>query len=74
MEHTGAKGAAVLIEARHMCMSMRGVAKAHSSTLTECYRGVYERNLDARNALLQVLMHPDKMKTMAQDECCRHEH
>ncbi|MEN5080863.1 GTP cyclohydrolase I FolE [Bosea sp. TWI1241] len=32
-------GVAVLVEAEHMCMSMRGVAKQGSSTLTTQYRG-----------------------------------
>ncbi len=36
------RGVAVLIEAEHMCMSMRGVQKHGSSTLTTQFRGLFE--------------------------------
>ncbi len=36
------RGAAVLIEAEHMCMSMRGVQKQGSSTMTTQYTGVFK--------------------------------
>jgi GTP cyclohydrolase I len=35
------RGVAVLVEAEHMCMSMRGVQKQGSSTLTTQYRGLF---------------------------------
>jgi GTP cyclohydrolase IA len=35
------RGVAVLVEAEHMCMSMRGVQKHGSSTLTTQYRGIF---------------------------------
>jgi len=35
------RGIAVLIEAEHMCMSMRGVQKQGSSTMTTQYRGLF---------------------------------
>ncbi|WP_353185784.1 GTP cyclohydrolase I FolE [Bosea sp. (in: a-proteobacteria)] len=35
------RGVAVLIEAEHMCMSMRGVQKQGSSTMTTQYRGLF---------------------------------
>lgn len=36
------RGVAVLVEAEHMCMSMRGVQKQGSSTLTTQYTGVFK--------------------------------
>ena len=36
------KGAAVMLEAEHTCMSMRGVAKAGSMTLTTKFTGIFE--------------------------------
>ena len=44
MEHLGAKGAMVMIEAEHMCMTMRGVKKPGSQTITVVKRGVYEND------------------------------
>lgn len=35
------RGIAVLVEAEHMCMSMRGVQKQGSSTMTSQYRGLF---------------------------------
>ncbi|WP_293807976.1 GTP cyclohydrolase I FolE [uncultured Bosea sp.] len=35
------RGVAILVEAEHMCMSMRGVQKQGSSTMTTQYRGVF---------------------------------
>jgi GTP cyclohydrolase I len=37
------RGIAVLIEAEHMCMSMRGVQKAGSSTMTTQFQGIFEK-------------------------------
>jgi GTP cyclohydrolase I len=36
------RGVAVLIEAEHMCMSMRGVQKQGSSTMTTQYTGIFK--------------------------------
>jgi len=35
------KGVAVILNARHMCMEMRGVEKCNSSTTTSAYRGIF---------------------------------
>ena len=42
MEHMQAKGAIVMIEAEHMCMTMRGIKKPGSQTVTLARRGVFE--------------------------------
>lgn len=43
-ETLNAKGVAVLIEAQHMCMQMRGVETQQSTTVTTSYSGVYKED------------------------------
>jgi len=40
-EHLGPRGAAVMLEAEHMCMSMRGVRAHGASTVTHRFTGVF---------------------------------
>lgn len=49
------KGVAVIAEARHMCMAMRGVQKQHSATTTRALRGVYAQDAHARQDILSML-------------------
>ena len=44
MECLNPKGAIVLVEAEHMCMTMRGIKKPGSKTVTYAARGVFEEN------------------------------
>ena len=39
-EHLKPKGVAVIVDARHMCMEMRGVQKICSTTITSSLRGL----------------------------------
>ena len=50
MQDLGAKGVMVVIEAEHMCMTMRGVKKPGSKTETYVRRGTFadDENLTAR--------------------------
>ena len=44
MEHLAPEGAIVLIEAEHMCMTMRGVQKPGTTTVTLARRGCFEND------------------------------
>ncbi len=54
-EHLTPRGVAVLIEAEHMCMSMRGVLKHGSSTVTVQFSGVF-RDDPAQQAHFYTLL------------------
>lgn len=47
-------GVAVVIEARHFCMMMRGVQKQNSSTTTSAFCGEFEK-LQTRNEFIQLI-------------------
>ena len=48
------KGAIVLIEAEHMCMTMRGIKKPGSKTVTYAARGVFEENKELCDRFFQL--------------------
>lgn len=47
-------GVAVVIEAHHMCMMIRGVQKQNSSTTTSAFTGAF-RNMETRNEFLTLI-------------------
>lgn len=55
LEVTGAKGVAVVIEAQHMCMMMRGVEKQNSSMTSSVMLGLMRDNLPSREEFLQFI-------------------
>tara|TARA_B100000767_G_scaffold275784_2_gene315578 strand:+ start:7843 stop:8439 length:597 start_codon:yes stop_codon:yes gene_type:complete len=48
------QGVAVVIEASHLCMMMRGVQKQNSTTTTSGFRGAF-RETDTRNEFLKLI-------------------
>ncbi len=51
-------GVMVLIEAEHMCMTMRGVNKPGTKTLTTSTRGVFDKDSNLRLEVLSLIKHP----------------
>ena len=52
---TGAAGVAVVIEAKHMCMMMRGVEKQNSSMITSVMLGEFRENASTRSEFLSLI-------------------
>lgn len=55
MNYLHAEGVMVVIEAEHMCMTMRGVKKPGSKTMTYVCRGCFENDNTAVDRVLKML-------------------
>ncbi len=55
MEQLQPRGVIVVMEAEHLCMSMRGVKKPGAQTVTSAVRGAFERNQTTRAEALSLL-------------------
>ncbi len=55
MEHVQPLGVAVIIEARHLCMTMRGVEKQHSQTVTSAMLGAFRDVQRTREEFLALV-------------------
>ncbi len=49
------KGVMVVIEAEHMCMSMRGIRKPGSTTVTSAVRGLFRTNVSTRQEAMRFV-------------------
>ena len=49
------RGVMVIIEAEHLCMSMRGVQKAGSTTVTSAVRGLFRKNISTRQEAMRFV-------------------
>lgn len=52
------KGVAVVVEARHMCVEMRGVEKINSTTTTSALRGCFLKNAETRKEFFSLINSP----------------
>ena len=48
-------GVAVIVEARHLCMMMRGVERQHSSTVTSSMLGIFRDSQQTRDEFLALI-------------------
>ena len=52
------QGVAVILEAQHLCMMMRGVEKQQSLTTTSAMLGVFRSQVQTRNEFLSLIRRP----------------
>jgi GTP cyclohydrolase I len=55
LKHTKAKGVGVVIEAKHLCMMMRGVEKQNPTMTTSCLLGDFRSNSSTRSEFLTLI-------------------
>ena len=55
-EQIGPQGVGVVVEARHLCMMMRGVEKQHSQTVTSAMLGVFREQQQTREEFLSLVL------------------
>jgi GTP cyclohydrolase I len=55
MEEINPRGVIVVIEAEHLCMSMRGVKKPGSKTVTSAVRGIFKSNSKSRSEAMSLI-------------------
>ena len=51
------QGVAVIMEAQHLCMMMRGVEKQSSKTVTSAMLGAFKSQMQTRNEFLSLIEH-----------------
>jgi GTP cyclohydrolase I len=54
-ERLGSRGAIFVVEAEHLCMTMRGVQKPGSVTVTSAVRGIYARDPRTRQEAMSLI-------------------
>jgi GTP cyclohydrolase I len=61
VEATQPMGVAVVMEATHLCMAMRGVEKQNSVTVTSAMQGIFREDARTRSEFLELIRHRGKL-------------
>ena len=59
MENLKPKGAMVIMDAEHLCLSMRGIKKPGAKTVTSAVRGIFRTKSSTREEMLELLKKSD---------------
>ena len=62
VEELDAKGVAVVVEASHSCMTIRGVRKPGSLCVTSAMKGIFRSHLSSRAEVMQLIYGGDRRK------------
>jgi GTP cyclohydrolase I len=60
VDELNAKGVAVVIEATHTCMTIRGIRKPGSLCLTSAMKGIFRSNLSSRSEVMTLIYGGDR--------------
>jgi GTP cyclohydrolase I len=60
MESLKSQGVAVILEASHSCMTIRGIKKPGSVMVTSALRGLFRRDPKSRNEVLSLMHNSNK--------------
>lgn len=55
MDNLSPKGVMVMVEAEHMCMTMRGIKKPGAKTSTYAVRGVFDQDTSLQQMFMQIV-------------------
>ena len=55
VDELNVKGVAVVVEATHTCMTIRGIRKPGSLAVTSAMRGIFRSNLSSRNEVMTLI-------------------
>lgn len=62
MDAIAPKGVGVVVQARHMCMEMRGVEKINSTTTSSALRGLFKKDEKTRSEFFSLINSPSGNK------------
>ena len=57
MQRLEPRGAIVVVECEHMCMSLRGIRKPGARTITSAVRGLFQRDAKSRSEAMSLILH-----------------
>ncbi|MGI5915821.1 MAG: GTP cyclohydrolase I, partial [Anaerolineae bacterium] len=60
MEHVKPWGVGIVVEAEHLCMTMRGIRKPGSVVVTSASRGIFRTRTETRAEFMSLIGHSER--------------